>query len=177
MFEIQRRDPVSYRQQTRSSTLRLIGLFVCLGMAFALGLGALFGQPDSSNFRWNLLGVLLGLSLTIVLVRQVFWQQAWMQAAAYGWQLKRCLLRITNCQHQLKAGVAERQREALLLQRFYHLGLTEMYHLDGNQEALDSLLAEKLQHEQVLRELQLPLDVYRLESGWLEAVQQIKAPR
>lgn len=177
MFVIERRDPLSYRRETRNSTIRLIALFAVLGMAMSMGLVALFGQPDASNFRWNLLGVLLAVLLTVLLVRNVFWQQPWMRSAAYGWQLKRCMLRITNCQHQLKAGVAEQLPAAMQLQRFYHLGLSEMYRLDGNQEALDALAAEKLAHEQQMLELGLPVDLYQLDPAWLHEVQQIKAPR
>ncbi|SDU26301.1 DUF3087 family protein [Halopseudomonas salegens] len=177
MFVIEQRDPLSYRRDTRQSTIRLIVLFAVLGMLMSMGLVALFGQPGMSNFRWNLLGVLLALMLTVILVRQVFWQQPWMGSAAYGWQLKRCMLRITNCQHQLKAGVTAQHPAAMKLQRFYHLGLSEMYRLDGNQEALDTLAADKLAHEQALHELGLPVDLYQLDPAWLHEVQQIKAPR
>lgn len=177
MFVIERRDPLSYRRETRHSTIRLIVLFAVLGMALSTGLVGLFGQADGSNFRWNLLGVVLAVLLTVLMVRHVFWRQAWMRSAAYGWQLKRCMLRITNCQHQLKAGVAEQRPAAMQLQRFYHLGLSEMYRLDGNQEALDALAADKLAHEQQMHELGLPVELYQLDPAWLSEVQQIKAAR
>ncbi|TVP91289.1 MAG: DUF3087 family protein, partial [Pseudomonadaceae bacterium] len=74
-------------------------------------------------------------------------------------------------------GVAEQQPAAMQLQRFYHLGLSEMYRLDGNQEALDALAAEKLAHERQMHELGLPVDVYQLNPAWLAEVQQIKATR
>lgn len=177
MFVIERRDPLSYRRETRHSTIRLIILFAVLGMAFSTGLVMVFGESGGSNFRWNLLGVVLALLLTVMLVRHLFWQQPWMRSAAYGWQLKRCMLRITNCQHQLKAGVAQQLPAAMQLQRFYHLGLTEMYRLDGNQEALDALAAEKLAHEQQLQDMGLEVDLYQLDPAWLAEVQQIKATR
>ncbi|TVP93573.1 MAG: DUF3087 family protein, partial [Pseudomonadaceae bacterium] len=64
MFVIEQRDPLNYRRETRHSTIRLIVLFAVLGMGLTTGLVALFGQADASNFRWNLLGVVLALVLT-----------------------------------------------------------------------------------------------------------------
>ena len=175
LFEIEQRDPVIYRRQTRKSTFVVIGLFALLAMALSTLLVALFGQPDVSNFRRNLAGVLLGATLTVLIVRYAFWQQAFMRPAAYGWGLKRSLMRITNVMHQVKDEVARGNPEAQKLLRFYHLGLLEMHQLDGNTSALDDLVAER---EQLLTTLQgqgLEPEQYQLHSEWLEAIKVAKA--
>lgn len=174
LFEIEQRDPIIYRQQTRKSTLLVVGLFVLLAMALSTLLVVVMGQPDVSNFRWNLTGVLLGLTLTVLVVRYGFWHQAFMRPAAYGWGLKRSLMRITNVMHQVKGGVAQRQPEALKLLRFYHLGLLEMHRLDGNTSALEDLVAEREQLLETLQQQGIEPEQYQLRSEWLEAVKPVK---
>src|SRR3990167_4999345 len=157
-FEIKQLNPETYRQQTRRSTLILVLIFLSLAMLLATLAVQLFGTPGGDNFRWNLGGVIAGLVLTVALVRLQFWQQPWMAAAVYGWQLKRRLMSITNRMHHVSAGVAVHdpaamkllrfyhlgltQMQAMKLLRFYHLGLTQMHQLDGNSSALSQITAE-----------------------------------
>lgn len=172
MFEIRHLDPQQYRQQTRRSTLIVAVVFAVLAMALSTLAVALFGSPAGSNFRWNLAGVLLGLGIAIVLVRNVFWTQPWMASAVYGWQLKRSLMRVTNVMHQVEAGVQAGSPDAMKLLRFYHLGLGEMHNLDGNPQALDDLSAQIETHRQAMLERGLSVDQYQLDPAWLRTLPQ-----
>jgi len=174
LFKIEQRDPVIYRQQTRKSTVLVLVLFAVLAMLISSLLVALLGQPGGSNFRWNLTGVLLGLALTVVIVRFGLWQRAVMEPAVYGWRLKRSLMRVTNVMHQVKAGVASNNPAAMQLLRFYHLGLLEMHRLDGNSSALEDLVAEREQLLQALQQQGLETECYALHSEWLEAVKAVR---
>jgi hypothetical protein len=172
MFEIQHLDPQLYRQQTRKSTLVVVVIFAALAMSFSALAVALFGSPEGSNFRWNLGGVLLGVAITLVLVRSVFWSQSWMQPAVYGWQLKRSLMSVTNVMHRVEAGVQAGSPEAMKLLRFYHLGQVEMHRLDGHPQAADDLSGQMEQHRQAMLEMGLSIDQYRLDPAWLDRLQQ-----
>ncbi|GGC91065.1 DUF3087 family protein [Halopseudomonas salina] len=174
MFEIQHLDPQRYRQQTRKSTLVIVVIFAVLAMSLSALAVALFGSTEGSNFRWNLGGVLLGVALTIVLVRYVFWHQSWMQPAVYGWQLKRSLMSVTNVMHQVEAGVQAGLPEAMKLLRFYHLGQVEMHRLDGHPQAADELSGPLEKHRQAMLETGLSIDQYRLDPAWLASLQQRK---
>ena len=83
MFEIQPMSPELYRQQTRRSTFVVIAIFLVLAMLCATASTQLFGGPPGDNFKWNLLGVLSGLALTVAVVRQQLWHRPFMAAAAY----------------------------------------------------------------------------------------------
>jgi hypothetical protein len=168
MFEIRHIDPDKYRQQTRRSTLIVVGVFAVLAMLLSTLAVALFGNLEGSNFRWNLAGVLLGLVITIVLVRNIFWTQSWMGPAVYGWQLKRSLMRITNAMHHVEAGVKADAPEAMKLLRFYHLGLGEMHNLDGNSQALNELGEQVDKHRQAMLEMGLSSNQYQLDPAWLD---------
>ncbi len=172
MFEIRHLDAERYRQQTRRSSLFVIVIFAVLAMVLSSLAVAVFGDPAGTNFRWNLVGVLAGLIVTILLVRQVFWSQPWMGPAVYGWQLKRSLMRVTNVMHHVEAGVAAGSPEAMKLLRFYHLGLEEMHRLDGNPQALNDLVSQIETHRLRMEESGLSVDQYRFDPAWLEQMKQ-----
>ncbi|MNZ38019.1 hypothetical protein D3C78_554830 [compost metagenome] len=175
MFEIKPMNPEIYRRQTRRSTLIVLLVFAPLAMLLAGLAVLLFGEPGGDNFRWNLGGVIAGVLLTVLLVRQVFWSQPWMAAAVYGWQLKRSLMSVTNVMHHVKAGVAARDPVAMQLLRFYHLGLTQMHQLDGNSSALSQMVREIDEHRARMEALGMDTDQPRLDPAWLEAVKQLGA--
>ena len=174
MFEIRHLDPEQYRQQTRKSTVIVAVLFAVLAMSLSALAVALFGSPQGSNFRWNSAGVILGLVATIMLVRSVFWTKPWMASAAYGWQLKRTLMGITNVMHHVEVGVKAGSPDAMKLLRFYHLGQIEMHHLDGNPQGLNDMNGEIDRHKQAMLEQELDVDQYQLNPAWLEQVQRNK---
>ncbi|RYJ61752.1 DUF3087 domain-containing protein [Pseudomonas songnenensis] len=177
LFEIVPRSPETYRRETRRSTLIVAATFAVLAMGLAALAVALFGEPDGDNLRLNIGGVVAGLVLTVALVRLLYWQQPWMAAAVYGWQLKRSLMRVTNVMHQVKAGVAAGDPAAIKLLRFYHLALTQMHQLDGNSHGLSESVAEIDRHRETMEALNMDIDQPRLESAWLERVGQIEAKR
>ncbi|WAJ39240.1 DUF3087 domain-containing protein [Pseudomonas sp. GOM7] len=176
MFEITPVNPEKYRQQTRRITALVAAIFVTLAMALAMLSVHLFGEPGSDgNFRWNLLGVLSALGLTVALVRLHLWQRQWMAPAVYGWRLKRSLMRVTNVMHHVKAGVAQGDETAMKLLRFYHLGVTQMHQLDGNSSELSQMVREIDEHRQAMQQQGLELEQTRLQPDWLERVRAFKA--
>ncbi|WP_017937951.1 DUF3087 domain-containing protein [Zestomonas thermotolerans] len=174
MFEIQPMSPERYREQTRRIALLVTAIFLVLGMLCATCAVQLFGTPGGDNLLWNLGGVLVGLALTVAVVRISLWSQPWMAPAVYGWRLKRSLMRVTNQMHQVKAGVAAGDAEAMKLLRFYHLGLTQMHQLDGNLSELSQLVREIDGHREAMEARGLDPEQKRLDPAWLEAVKRFK---
>ena len=172
MFEIQPMSPERYRKETRTITLAILAIFVLLALTSATVAVKLFGEPGGDNFRWNLLGVLTGLIATVAIVRLKLWSTPWMAPAVYGWRLKRSLMRVTNQMHQVKAGVEVKDPVAMKLLRFYHLGVTQMYQLDGNLTELSQMVREIDQHREAMEVQGLDIEQSRLDPPWLEAVKQ-----
>jgi len=177
VFEIKPLDPQAYRQQTRRSTLVVVATFAVLAMGLAALAVAVLGEPGADNLRWNILGVLLGLLLTAALVRFVYWKQPWMACAAYGWRLKRSLMRVTNVMHHVNAGVAAGDAEAMKLLRFYHLGLTQMHELDGNSASLGEVQGEIDRHRAAMQAQGLEPGQRGLDDAWLASVKRFAATR
>ncbi|QJP96088.1 MULTISPECIES: DUF3087 domain-containing protein [Pseudomonas] len=170
MFEIQPIDAITYRQQTRRSTLIIAVLFLVLAMAFSTVAVALFGEPGGDNLRFNVGGVFGAFLLTAALLRGRFWNQTWMAPAVYGWRLKRSLMSVTNVMHQVTAAVEAGDPTAMKVLRFYHLGLTQMHELDGNSSDHAQLNREVEAHKTRMQALGLDTDQTRLDPAWLDAL-------
>lgn len=170
MFEIQPIDAITYRQQTRRSTLIIAVLFLVLAMAFSTVAVALFGEPGGDNLRFNVGGVFGAFLLTAALLRGRFWNQTWMAPAVYGWRLKRSLMSVTNVMHQVTAAVEKGDPTAMKVLRFYHLGLTLMHELDGNSSDHAQLHREVEAHKARMEALGLDTDQTRLDPAWLETL-------
>lgn len=170
MFKLQELDAEQYRRDTRRITLWLIGLFGASAMLLSALAVQLWGAPGADNFRYNLGGVLAGLLFTALAVRYGLWQRPWMAPAVYGWRLKRALMKVTNIMHKVEAGVAANDLEALKLLRFYHLGLQQMYRLDGNSSALAMQVREFDQHGARLQAQGIALEQTCLDEAWLASV-------
>ena len=174
MFELSPHDPEHYRQQTRRSSFVVIAVFLAIAMLCATLMVQLFGESGGDNFRWNLAGVLVGVAITVVVVRRVLWSQPFMAAAVYGWSLKRNLMRVTNVMHHVKAGVAAGDETAMKVLRFYHQGVRQMHQLDANSSEISQMLAEVNAHLELMQARGLEVDQPRLDLAWLEAVKAYK---
>lgn len=172
MFQIRPFDPEIYRRQTRRIAMLLLLVFAVLAMGLSTAAVKLFGMPGGDNFRWNLGGVLAGLLLTIALVRFRLWSQPWMAPAVYGWQLKRSLMRVTNAMHQVTRGVEASDPVAMKVLRFYHLGLTQMYQLDGNSSGLSQMVREIDAHRERMQALGLETEQTCLDPAWIETLKK-----
>lgn len=170
MFEIQPIDAITYRQQTRRSTLIIAVLFLVLAMLLSTAAVALFGEPGGDNLRFNVGGVFGAFLLTAALLRGRFWNQTWMAPAVYGWRLKRSLMSVTNVMHQVTAAVEKGDPVAMKVLRFYHLGLTQMHELDGNSSDHAQLHREVEEHKARMGALGLDTDQPRLDPAWLETL-------
>lgn len=171
-FEIQPLDPQNYRQQTRRSTWVIAASFVLLALVCSSVAVQLVGSADGDNFWVNLGGVGVALLLTFAVVRSVFWSHPLMAAAVYGWRLKRSLMSITNVMHHVTAGVKVNDPLSMKILRFYHLGVTQMHHLDGNSGEHINMLAEIAAHEQKMHEQGIPVDQPVFDPQWLKQLER-----
>lgn len=170
MFELKPCDPVTYRRQTRRSTLIVAVLFVALAMLLSSLAVMLFGEPGGDNFRFNVGGVFAGVLITVALVRAPLWHQPWLAPAVYGWQLKRQLMRVTNVMHTVTERVQANDPTALKVLRFYHLGLTQMHELDANSSAQAQLVGEIEAHKAKMQALGLDTEQTRFNPAWLDSI-------
>lgn len=174
IFTLQELHPDDYRQQTRKATFVIVLIFTSIAMFLASLLALVFGSPtdESSNFKLNLTGVLLGVVVTAILTNSILKKQPWMAASVYGWRLKRSLMSVTNSMHCVKAGVDADDILAMRVLRFYHLGLIQMQHLDGNPGLEPEQVRDINALQDKMQGLNLDLQQNSLNPDWIS---QLKA--
>lgn len=170
MFTLQPMDAQYYRSQTRRSTLIICALLAALCFLMASASIALFGSEEGSNFRWNLAGVIVGVLLTIGIARYYLWDQPWMAPAAYGFRLKRNLMKVTNILHQVEAGAAANDPVAMRVLRFYHLGLLQMHTLEDNSTGISDMVGKIDLHRAQMLEQGLDPEQNSLDPAWLDEI-------
>jgi hypothetical protein len=168
MFEIKDIDPAFYRKQTRNATLKIMAIFIVIGMITATSFVEYLGPYSSNHIVLNLLGAFVGLVITGLIVRFFFKDSAWMNEAMYGWRLKRSLMHITNVIDKVKAKANHDDEKALKILRFYHLGLTQMYQLEENSHELIEIKSEKEQLVQRLVNLGIDINQTRFDPSMVE---------
>lgn len=104
---------------------------------------------EESNFRFNLLGVIIALLLCAMLIN-TFKSHEFMKDVYYVWQLKQLHNQIFRKLKKIKLLASEKDENALITLSFYYLTLKQVYLLDDNTLTLSALerdtnnLSEKL---------------------------------
>jgi len=171
-FELEKRDPENFRQETRKSTFILIAIFAVLGMGLSTLSVSYFGTPDGNNFVWNVAGVFAGFALTTIIFKTILWKHPIMEASAYSWKLKRCLMKVTNIMHHVEAGVEQNDETAIKLLRFYHLALMQMHKLEGNDAGISEQQKPMQKLMTKIEALGLNPEQTRFDPDWIEKVKQ-----
>lgn len=174
IFTLESRNPEQYRRDTRKSNLIIMITFAVLAMTLATLSVHFFGNPEGGNTLWNLAGVLAGVVATTAVFKLHFWHQPWMNAARYGWGLKRNLMSVTNILHAVKDGVERHDPTALRVMRFYHLGLEQMYRLENNSSELHDLQEESRRHLDKLKAQSIDPEQTSLDPAWIEKLKPKK---
>ncbi len=170
IFELESRDPETFRQETRKSTFILIAIFAVSAMGLATLSVSLFGHPDGNNFIWNVLGVFTGFVLTTVIFKTVLWNHPLMESSVYSWKLKRCLMKITNVMHHVEAGVEQENITAIQLLRFYQLALMQMHRLENNDGGISELQKPMQALLVKIDALGIDPEQTRFDPAWIDAV-------
>lgn len=173
IFELEQRDPASFRTETRKSTFILIVIFAVLGMGLSTLSVSYFGSPDGNNFLYNAAGVVAGFILTTIIFKTLLWKHPIMEASTYSWKLKRCLMKVTNIMHHVESGVEQDNVTAIQLLRFYHLALTQMHKLEGNDSGISELQKPMQKLMTKIEALGLDPEQTRFYPEWIDVVKKL----
>ena len=106
-------------------------------LAISQTLIALFPDPSSSHFHWNLLGVVV-CSLLVGFVLNKYRNHDYMTEIVYVWELKKALNKITRKMPKLKAR-ARGQCRCFISNHYSYAGSRLLWQLDDNTITMDEL--------------------------------------
>lgn len=136
----------------------LISLFSNIGDVTALVTTTTsnIGAEPETNFKYNLLGVILALLANAAVMHSLRKGQYFTEVY-YVWRVKQLQNLIYRKINKIKAGAKAGEENALIILAFYYQSQIQVYELDDNTITLSSI---KLKHAEVLASItELGLDV------------------
>ena len=142
-----------YRKKLNIVSVGFIALFALLALIFGSIFIAAFGEPvltseTQSNFRYNLLGVVLAL-VTMAMIANSIKGHKYLEEVYYVWQLKQIHNSIYRKLAKIKAKQIEGDDNAKIILAFYYKTLKQVYELDNNTLTISNVDMEinKLQQQ------------------------------
>lgn len=130
-----------YRQRLNSVIIAFIASFMVLAIAFGTLLIAAFSDGETSNFRFNLLGVILAL-LALAAVLHQMRSKPLFNEIYYVWQLKQIQNLIYRKLTKVKEKASQNDADALLCLLFYYTSQKQVYELDDNTLTMSALVKD-----------------------------------
>jgi len=124
-------DKQRYRKHLNIVIAGFIGTLLILSLIFGQLLIASFAQEGVSNFRYNLLGVILALLACAGIMHTLKSSDAFKEIY-YVWQIKQLQNLIYRKLKKIKVGVSNDEHNALIILVFYYQSLIQVYRLDDN---------------------------------------------
>jgi len=150
-------DKKTYRSKLNQVIIGFIITLAVFAIAFGAALIAIFTDPlaldnitldsinnaiesggQSSNFRYNFLGVILALLACAAILQQLK-NKPFFNEIYYVWQLKQIQNTIYRRLKRIKKASVEGDDKAFIVLKFYYASLKQLYILDDNTITMSSL--------------------------------------
>lgn len=152
-MKLQQIEKSIYRKKLNVVSVGFIAVFALMSLIFGTLLIATFAEPildpeSQSNFRYNLLGVVLAL-VTMAMIANMVKGHKYLQEVYYVWQLKQIHNSIYRKLVKIKAKQIEGDYNAKIILAFYYKTLKQVYELDNNTLTISTVDMEinKLQQQ------------------------------
>lgn len=120
-----------YRKHLNIVIVGFIAVLLTLALVFGQLLIAAFAEEGVSNFRYNLLGVVLALLACAAILHSVK-NSRFFKEIYYVWQIKQIQNLIYRKLKKIKAAAENDDTNALIILVFYYQSLQQVYQLDDN---------------------------------------------
>lgn len=120
-----------YRKHLNIVIVGFIAVLLTLALVFGQLLITAFAEEGVSNFRYNLLGVVLALLACAAILHSVK-NSIFFKEIYYVWQVKQIQNLIYRKLKKIKAAAENDETNALTILVFYYQSLQQVYQLDDN---------------------------------------------
>ncbi|NQY62663.1 MAG: DUF3087 domain-containing protein [Alteromonadaceae bacterium] len=150
----------------------VIGVFVSCFLVLSLILGAgfiaAFSDGQSSNFRFNLFGVILSL-LCCLTVLHKFKSSVFFKEIYYVWQLKQIHNYIYRRLKKIKSASLTGDVHALIILNFYYQSTKQVYLLDDNTLVISKLEKDISALDEILQKNNIQVSTEQFDKTLLAA--------
>lgn len=147
-MELQQIDKTQYRQRLNMTSVITVAALIIFALIYAQILIHFFADGESSNFKFNLMGVIFAI-ITAVIGFNMVKAHPYLYEVKYVWDLKQLHNKIYRKLHQIKKAAAANNQDALVILNYYYQVSKLLYTLDDNTLTLDTLDSDidKLAHQ------------------------------
>lgn len=131
-------DKALYRKHLNIVIVGFISTLLVLALIFGQLLIMGFGQAEVSNFRYNLLGVVLSLLACMAILHTIKTSE-FFKEIYYVWQIKQIQNLIYRKLKKIKAAAKGAEQEALIILTFYYQSQQQVYQLDDNTLTIEKV--------------------------------------
>ncbi len=124
-------DKARYRKHLNIAIVGFITILLVFALVFGQLLIISFAQEGLSNFRYNLLGVILSL-LACMAILHTLKRTDFFKEIYYVWQVKQIQNLIYRKLKKIKVAAKASEQAALIILTFYYQSLQQVYQLDDN---------------------------------------------
>lgn len=140
-MNLQKIDKNQYRSRLNMISVVTIAVLIVFALVYAQILIQLFADRESSNFKFNLIGVILAVA-SVVIAFNFIKSHPYLTEVMYVWDLKQINNKIYRKLHHIKAAAKENNVNALIVLHYYYQASQQLYTLDNNTLTLDTLLTD-----------------------------------
>jgi len=130
-MQLQHIDKALYRKNLNIVIIGFIATLLILALSFGQLLILSFAEAGLSNFKYNLLGVILALLACAAILHQLK-HSTFFNEVYYVWQLKQIHNSIYRKLTKIKHSASTGDENALLILLYYYQSLSLVYQLDDN---------------------------------------------
>ncbi len=138
-----------YAKHYKQIMIGVVILLAVIALSVSTLLIQLVGNPDGSNFWFNVTGVVAG-AVVVVSLLQRYREHEYMYEVIYVWDLKQMLNKIYRKQKKIKAAIETGDRDAMVIMNWSYNGSEQLYNLDNNTITMEDLHRSMRELEQTI---------------------------
>ena len=165
-MELQQIDKTQYRRHLNMASIVAIAVMIFFALIYAQILIQFFADGEGSNFRFNLIGVILAV-ITAVIGFNLSKSHPYLYEVKYVWDLKQLHNKIYRKLHHVKKAAETNDVDALIILNYYYQASKQLYTLDNNTLTMDSLLTDIARLERQIETNHLDINLSDFNIGLL----------
>jgi len=165
-MELQQIDKTRYRRHLNMASVVAVAAMIFFALIYAQIFIQLFADGEGSNFKYNLIGVILAV-ITAVIGFNLTKSHPYLYEVKYVWDLKQLHNKIYRKLHHVKKAAEENNIEALTVLNYYYQVSKQLYTLDNNTLTMDSVLTDIARLERQIETNQLEIHLSDFNTGLL----------
>ncbi|MGB0833028.1 MAG: DUF3087 family protein [Psychrobium sp.] len=160
-------DKATYRKHFKYTTFAAIGCLMVGALGISTTLIALFGNPQGSNFNFNLTGVVVTIVLMAIVASRLK-DKPYFSEIVYVSKLKFELSHINRKLKTIEKSVANNNPDAFDIMAFYYQATRQVWELDDNNITMSELNVKEVKFFEKVNQANFQTDVNRYSRDLLE---------